>query len=195
MRRNPFILFILVLSVAFLTRTGFSQKADLVLKNGKIITISRDVPRVEAVAIKGEKIIAVGFNMNMKKHIDPERTKIIDLQGKMACPGFNDAHLHFISGGRSLVSLDLRNISSLEKIQEKVKERVRKVKPGQWITGRSWDHSLFPGGKWPTKEILDEVSPDNPVRLTRVDGHSCWVNSKALEVSGITKFTPDPHAG
>ncbi|RKY87488.1 hypothetical protein DRQ09_04410 [candidate division KSB1 bacterium] len=195
MKRITFILFISLTIIFLLAGICFSQKADLVLKNGKIITIYKERPRVEAVAIKGEKIIAVGYNSEIEKFIDPATTKVIDLEGKMACPGFNDAHIHFISGGFSLISLDLRNIASLKKIQQLVKERVDKAKPGEWITGRGWDHSLFPGGKWPTREILDEVSPNNPVMLTRVDGHSCWVNSKALEVSGITKDTPDPHAG
>jgi len=194
MTKKSFVLMVIVLFLVY-AGTILAQDADLVLKNGKIITIDRFNPRVEAIAIKGEKIIAAGYNSEIENYIDPSGTKVIDLEGKMACPGFNDAHVHFISGGQSLTSLNLRYIASLKKIQEMVKERVEQAEPGEWITGRGWEHSLFPGGKWPTKEILDEVAQENPVMLTRVDGHSCWVNSKALEISGITKYTPNPSGG
>jgi len=194
MTKKSFVLMVIVLFLVY-AGTILAQDADLVLKNGKIITIDRFNPRVEAIAIKGEKIIAAGYNSEIENYIDPSGTKVIDLEGKMACPGFNDAHVHFISGGQSLTSLNLRYIASLKKIQEMMKERVEQAEPGEWITGRGWEHSLFPGGKWPTKEILDEVAQENPVMLTRVDGHSCWVNSKALEISGITKYTPNPSGG
>ncbi|HLA39505.1 MAG TPA: amidohydrolase, partial [Candidatus Glassbacteria bacterium] len=122
-------------------------------------------------------------------------TRVIDLAGAFVTPGFNDAHCHLISVGAALEKIDLTGVSSLERVRELVAERVARVKPGELVVGRGWDHTLLPGQQWPTKEILDEVSPDNPVFLSRVDGHSLLVNSYVLKRAGITRATPDPEGG
>ena len=169
--------------------------ADLVVKNAKIVTIDKTNPRAQAVAVIGETIIAVTSNRKIGQYIDPEKTKVIDAGGKLLIPGFNDAHLHFMGGGNSLMNLDFRYMTDIKKIQQMVKERAAEVGQGILVQGRSWDHELFPDKKWPTKEILDEVAPKNPVVLSRTDGHSCWVNSYVLRTSGISKNTPDPQGG
>jgi len=171
------------------------QIADLVLKNGKIVTIDKNNPRAEAVAIKDDKFIAVGTNKEIDKYTDIQVTKIIDLEGKLAVPGFIDAHIHFEGGGVSLMQIDLNGVTTLTEIQRRVKEKVDEVEDGVWVYGRGWDHEMLPDKKWPTKEIIDTVAPKNPVVLRRVDGHSSLVNSLVLKISGITKNTPDLHGG
>lgn len=177
------------------TKAYKGESADLVIKNAEIVTIDKDNPRAEAVAIKGEFIIAVTSNKKINQYIGEGITKVIDAKGRLLVPGFNDAHIHFTSGGRSMMNLDFRYVHDLETIQQMVKEKVAQSKPGELIVGRGWEHETFPDKKWPTKEILDAVAPDNPVMLSRADGHSVWVNSYIIERSEITKDTPDPPNG
>lgn len=177
------------------TKAYKGEPADLVIKNAEIVTIDKDNPRAEAVAVKGEFIIAVTSNKKINQYIEEGITKVIDAKGRLLVPGFNDAHIHFTSGGRSMMNLDFRYVHDLETIQQMVKEKVAQSKPGELIVGRGWEHETFPDKKWPTKEILDAVAPDNPVMLSRADGHSVWVNSYIIERSEITKDTPDPPNG
>ncbi|MCK4431825.1 MAG: amidohydrolase, partial [Candidatus Aminicenantes bacterium] len=177
------------------TKAYKGEPADLVIKNAKIVTIDKDNPRAEAVAVKGEFIIAVTSNKKINQYIGEGITKVIDAKGRLLVPGFNDAHIHFTSGGRSMMNLDFRYVHDVETIKQMVKEKVAQSKPGELIVGRGWEHETFPEKKWPTKEILDAVAPDNPVMLSRADGHSVWVNSYIIERSGITKDTPDPPNG
>lgn len=177
------------------TKAYKGEPADLVIKNAKIVTIDKDNPRAEAVAVKGEFIIAVTSNKKINQYIGEGTTKVIDAKGRLLVPGFNDAHIHFTSGGRSMMNLDFRYVHDLKTIQQMVQEKVAQSKPGELIVGRGWEHETFPGKKWPTKEILDAVAPDNPVMLSRADGHSVWVNSYIIERSEITKDTPDPPNG
>lgn len=170
------------------------EKADMVLHKGKIFTSEYDNSFVEAVAVKNNKILFVGSNDEAKKFIGPT-TEVLDLRGKIAVPGFIDAHLHFASGGRSLATLTFRGVDSVEKVQEIVAAKIAELPEGAPVFGSQYDHTLFPGGAWPTKEDLDKVSPSNPVVIRRVDGHSIWVNSLALKQSGINKNTPSPFGG
>ena len=191
---------IFVLSYFVLLNIGCSKSydgplADLVIKNANIVTIDKDNPRAQAIAIKGENILAVGSYSKIKKYIDEAATQVIDAGGRLLIPGFNDAHIHFLSGGRSLMNLDFRYVFDPQEIAQMVKEKVDKVEPGVLISGRGWEHETFPDKKWPTKEILDAVAPDNPVILSRADGHSIWVNSYVIKMSGITKKTPSPPNG
>jgi len=196
--RNAVLLgiFLLMLMVAGGCEEKYSgPMADLVIKNAKIVTLDKENPRAEAVAVKGEKIIGVTSNLEVNKFIRKDVTHVIDAQGRLLVPGFNDAHIHFISGGLGLMNLDFRYITDVSVIQQMVKERVDQSKPGELIIGRGWDHELFPNKEWPTKEILDDVAPDNPVALYRTDGHSVWVNSYVIQRSGITENMPDPPGG
>ncbi|MCK5148705.1 amidohydrolase [bacterium] len=169
--------------------------ADLVVLNARIITLDSQNPEACALAVIGEKIVAIGSKRQISPAIEEGRTKVIDAGGRLLIPGFNDAHLHFLGGSQSLMNLDFRYIDDPLIIQKMVARRVTEVRPGELIRGRGWDHELFPGGVWPTKELLDVVSPDNPVVLSRTDGHSIWVNTYAMRQSGISKNTPVPDGG
>jgi predicted amidohydrolase YtcJ len=171
------------------------KTADLVLMNGNIVTVDKSNPRAEALAVKGDTIVAVGSYEEIKAYIDKQQTKIIDLQGKLALPGFNDSHVHFVDGGHALMSISLDGVTSLEEIQRRVRERIKDKNEGEWITGGGWDQEILPGKRWPTKELLDEVAPNNPVALSRICGACTLVNSYVLRISGIAKDTPNPPGG
>lgn len=177
-------------------RPGYEgPPADLVVKNAKIVTIDEDNPRAEAIAVLGEKILAVTTNTRIEDYIEQGTTKVIDAGGRLLVPGLNDAHIHFMSGGSSMMNLDFRYVHDVESIAQMVADAVEHADPGEVIRGRGWDHETFPDKKWPTKEALDRVAPDNPVILSRADGHSVWVNGYVIRESGITKDTPDPPNG
>lgn len=170
-----------------------NEKADLVIINGKVFTVDKDNPAAEAVAIKGEYIVAVGSYSDISALIEKGATRVIDAGGRLVIPGFNDAHAHF--GPLDPDYIELRYTTDPAVITEKVKAQVAKSKPGELIRGGHWEHEMFIDKKWPTKELLDNVSPENPVMLSRADGHSVLVNSYILKASGITKDTPDPFGG
>ncbi len=170
-----------------------TERADLVIINGKVLTIDKDNPMAEAIAVKGETIIAVGSTAEISKLISDRTTKIIDAGGRLVIPGFNDAHVHFHPLDPDYI--ELRYTIDPSVITAKVREQVAKSKPGVLIKGGHWEHEMFTDRKWPTKELIDKVSPDNPVMLWRADGHSVLVNSYILKASGITKNTPDPFGG
>jgi len=189
---------ILSLMIGFLSFCGTStmgSKADLVITNANVLTIDKNLPYAEAVAVRGEKILAVGSNSEVGKYIKSGSTVVFDAGGRLLIPGFNDAHIHFTSGGRSMMNLDFRYVHDVETIRRMVAEKVKQAKPGELIVGGGWEHETFPDKKWPTKEVLDSVAPDNPVILSRADGHSVWVNSYIIERSGITGETPNPPNG
>lgn len=170
-----------------------ATKASLVI-TGKIFTGLDSPAFVEALAVAGGKILATGTRKEIKKYIGPE-TRLIELKDGVAMPGLTDAHTHFSSGGRSLIELSFRGVDSVEKVQQMVAEKIKELPPGSPVFGREYDHTLFPEQKWPTREDLDQVSPQNPVVIRRVDGHSAWLNSLALKISGIDKKTRDPFGG
>jgi predicted amidohydrolase YtcJ len=169
------------------------EKADVVIINGKVLTIDKENPLAEAVAIKGEKIIAVGSTAKISGMIVKGTTRVIDATGRLVIPGFNDAHVHF--GPLDPDYIELRYTTDPSVITKKVKEQVAKSKPGELIQGGHWEHEMFNDKMWPSKELIDGVSPENPVMLSRADGHSVLVNSYVLKASGITKDTPDPFGG
>lgn len=169
------------------------EKADMVIINGKVLTIDKDNPNCEAIAIKGEKIIATGTTEKIKGFIKKDVTKVIDARGRLVLPGFNDSHVHF--GPLDPDFIELRYTTDPTVITEKVAAQVAKSKPGQLIEGGHWVHEMFIDKKWPTRELIDKVSPDNPVLLERADGHSVLVNSYVLKISGITKETKAPFGG
>jgi predicted amidohydrolase YtcJ len=171
-----------------------ADRADLVLTHGKVFTANEAAPWAEAVAVTGGRIVAVGTDDDIERLIGP-RTKVLDVRGKLVIPGLIDAHTHFASGGRSLIGLSFRGIASIAKVQEMIAAKIRDLPAGALVSGSAYDHSLFPGGAWPTKKDLDKVSASNPVVIERVDGHSIWVNSLALKRAGITKETKDPFGG
>ena len=170
-----------------------TESADLVILNGKIITMDDENPSVEAIAVKGEQIIMTGTTREVKKLVSEGKTTVIDASGRLVLPGFNDAHVHF--GPLDPDYIELRYTTDPSVFTEKVSAQVAKSKPGQLIRGGHWEHEMFIDKKWPTKDLIDKVSPDNPVILTRADGHSVLVNSYILKASGITKRTKAPFGG
>jgi predicted amidohydrolase YtcJ len=174
--------------------------ADLVLRNGKIVTLDRAMPQVEAIAITGGKIVAVGSNAQMAREIQPS-TRIIDLNGRLAIPGFIEGHGHFMGLGESKMMLNLRDAKNWEQIVAMVAAAAKEAKPGEWIVGRGWHQE-----KWdvrptpnvngfPVNTTLNAVSPNNPVFLEHVSGHAAFVNDAALAKAGITRDTPNPPGG
>lgn len=184
--------YLFLLFLCACTSSTQDPTADLVIKNAKIITIDKENPRAEAIAMMNETILAVGSNGDMDPYVDKD-TRVIDAKGRLLVPGFNDAHIHFAP--IDLDYVELRYITDPNIITERVKERVAKAKPGELIRGGHWEHEMFVDKKWPSKELIDKVAPNNPVVLSRADGHSVLVNSFVIENSGITKDTPDPFGG
>jgi len=170
-----------------------NHTADLVIRNAKVVTIDKDNPRSQAIAFKGQTIIAVASNEDIEKYIGKGRAKIIDAQGRLVVPGFNDAHIHFNFVDPDYI--DLRYITDPKIITKRVKEAVAKSEPGELIRGGNWEHEMFYNKQWPTKELIDTAAPNNPVVLSRADGHSVLVNSYIINNSDITKDTPDPFGG
>ena len=187
---------IISLSAAIMIQAGSCDstgKADLVILNGKVFTVNDENPIAEAIAVKGEKIIYTGSSKEAEKMVKKGTTKVIDANGRLVLPGFNDAHVHF--GPLDPDYIELRYTSDPAVFTEKVSAQVAKSKPGQLIRGGHWEHEMFTDRKWPSKELIDKVSPDNPVILTRADGHSVLVNSYILKASGITRNTVAPFGG
>ena len=167
--------------------------ADLVIKNAKVVTIDKDKPRAQAIAFKSETIVAVTSNERIEEYVKEGVSRIIDAEGRLVVPGFNDAHIHFNFIDPDYI--DLRYITDSSVITEKVREAVAKAKPGELIRGGRWEHEMFTDKQWPTKELIDPVAPNNPVTLSRADGHSVLVNNYVIRNSGITEDTPDPFGG
>ncbi|HEX8633463.1 MAG TPA: amidohydrolase [Pyrinomonadaceae bacterium] len=164
----------------------------LVLTNGKIFTADAGGTMAEAVAVEGERIVAVGTSADIARAYKGART--VDLRGRLVTPGFNDAHLHFINGGLSLLRVELVGARTLAEAKARIAAKVRELPPGAWILGRGWDHTLW-GGQWPTRADLDAVAPNNPVFVQRVDGHVSWANTLALKQAKVTRATPAPEGG
>jgi predicted amidohydrolase YtcJ len=202
MKKSTFCLtiFFLVLAIGLIPSCKKSQPADLVLINGKIVTMDESKPVVEALAVRQGRILAVGSNKTIKSHISGS-TQTIDLEGKLAIPGFNESHGHFNSLGYSKMQLDLMNIKNWDEAVDMVKKAVSKTKPGEWIRGRGWHQE-----KWdrvpkpnvdglPFHDSMSRISPENPVLLSHASGHSCFANAKAMELAGIDERTPNPPGG
>ena len=186
--------FVWLFSLFGLLIMGCEENADVLILNGKIWTVDEKQSLTEAVAIKGDKILAVGWSQDMKGLVD-QQTEIIDVEGKLVLPGFNDAHLHFLGGGLSLLQVNLAGCKTPDEVSQKIIERASELPEGHWITGRGWDHTLFNKGVWPDKKLLDKAAPKHPVFVRRVDGHVGWANSLALRVAGIDRSTVPPSGG
>ncbi|MHC4599641.1 MAG: amidohydrolase [Planctomycetota bacterium] len=206
-RRKSLLLFaglsllgVAVAVVLLAMQGGKGEHADLVLLNGKIITVDEDRPEARALAARGGILVAVGSDEDARNWIGP-KTKVIDLEGKLAVPGFIEGHGHFLSLGYARMSLDLSDAKTWGEIVIRVKGAVEKALPGEWILGRGWHQE-----KWekvpdpnvdglPFHRALSAVSPDHPVFLTHASGHSAIANEKAMRLAGVTKETRDPPGG
>ena len=176
-----------------------AQAADMVLRGGKVFVADSAGTMAQALAIRDGKVVALGRDEDVAPLIGP-RTEVVELQGKLVTPGFNDAHLHFGAGGLSLLNVQLGGTTSLAQIEERIHAAAAAAKPGEWIMGRGWDQTRLPASElgpdgWPRRTVLDRAAPDNPVVLRRVDGHTSWVNAEALRLAGIDRNTPSPAGG
>lgn len=163
------------------------------LRNGAIYTMNAAREWAEAVAVDGGRIVYVGTDSAVKKWIGG-RTQVIDLEGKMLLPGFHDSHVHPLSGGLELGECNLNGLETQEQILETIRRYAQQNPAAPWIRGGGWDLPIFPGAN-PHKSLLDQIVSDRPVYLSAADGHSVWVNSKALQIAGITTDTPDTPNG
>jgi len=168
--------------------------ADLALINGKVLTMNPAQPHYDAIAIKDDRIVKVGTKDAISKWIG-KNTQVINLKGKTVVPGFIDTHIHVADFGRLLAWIDLTDISSIEEMQKKLIKHVRKTPKGKWIIGRGWDQTRFAEKRFPTRFDLDVITPDNPLIFYHLFGQKCVVNSKALELAGVTKQTSSPPEG
>ncbi|HKQ38967.1 MAG TPA: amidohydrolase family protein, partial [Verrucomicrobiae bacterium] len=168
--------------------------ADLIVVNAKVRTMDPSKPMAEAVAISGNLITHVGTTAEVKQMAGP-RARVIDAGGRLVLPGFNDAHVHFLSGGFHLSGIDLRTAKTPDEFTRRIGEFAAKLPKGRWITGGEWDHELWPGAPLPTKGMIDSVTPNTPVFVSRLDGHMALANSVALKLGAITLETKDPPGG
>ncbi|MFM9369859.1 amidohydrolase [Streptomyces sp. Da 82-17] len=169
-----------------------STPADLVLTDGPVHTLSPARARASSLAVRGERIVAVGHD-EVRELIGP-RTEVVDLRGKLLIPGFQDAHVHPVGGGMEMGQCDLSGATTLTAYREMISAYARSHPDAEWITGGGWAMEAFPGGL-PTAAELDALVPDRPVYLVNRDHHGAWVNSRALECAGIDARTPDPADG
>ena len=200
--RKEFLILIIIFTVIFtLTSCQVSANAaDLVLRNGRIITMDNRWPQVSALAVKGDRISAIGSDRDMLRYTGME-TQVIDLKGMLTIPGFIEGHGHFYSLGASLMELELRNAENWDAIIALVAAEVKNKKPGTWIVGRGWHQN-----KWTTKpqpnvgglpihHKLSAVSPQNPVFLSHTSGHGVFVNQAAMLASGVSEKSVNPPGG
>jgi predicted amidohydrolase YtcJ len=176
------------------------EPADLVLTNGRVVTVDPGKPEAEAIAVRGDRVEAVGSSREIKAYIG-QRTEVIDLAGRFAMPGFVESHAHFTGVGTAKTQLELMKTRTWDEIVAMVAEAAKKAKPGDWIVGRGWHQE-----KWdrkpletvegfPTHELLTKAAPDNPVVLTHASGHATVANAKAMELGGVTRKTQNPAGG
>jgi len=171
------------------------KPADLALKNGSVWTVDGRSPLAEAIAIRGNEILAVGSAAEIEAATGPQ-TRVIDLAGRLVLPGFNDAHTHFVEfAARAAMMVDLYGVTSLEALQQRVREHAAAHPAAAWLLGTRWFPSRFEGGAWPSRLELDAVESQRPLAILDVDHHSCWVNSRALQELGYSAQTPDPPGG
>jgi predicted amidohydrolase YtcJ len=174
-----------------------SEPANVIVINARIYTVNPRQKWAEAIAVRGDKIIAVGERKQIEALRGPS-TKVIDAGQRLLLPGFTDCHIHFMDGSLGLTRVDLNGATTIEEIQKRVKEYsdAHPARPNDpWIQGMGWTYPTFGPSALPNKKILDDVVPDRPVYLVAFDGHSSWANSKALAMAGIDRNTPDPPNG
>ncbi len=203
MLRRPFLaaLALLALAVPVPARVVLAaEPADLVLLNATVHTVDLKRPRAEAVAVRGNRIAAVGTSAEIQAYVGP-RSRVMDLRGRTVVPGFDDAHAHFLGIGFARLDVDLVGTASFDEVVARVEKAVQARAPGEWIRGRGWHEEKWTAPArgavrgFPTHASLSAISPDNPVVLERADGHAVLVNAKAMAHFGITRATRPPEGG
>jgi predicted amidohydrolase YtcJ len=189
----------LILSTVVIAQPA-QPPATLVLRNGKVVTVDAAMPEAQAIAIRGDRIAAVGSNESIQSFIGPS-TQVIDLRGQLAIPGLVESHGHFMGLGSSKLTLDLMDVKDWDEIVSMVAAAAKQAKPGEWILGRGWHQEKWSSVPKPNVEgfpfhdALSKVSPDNPVMLTHASGHATFVNAKAMEAANLTRTTANPSGG
>lgn len=185
-----------LLTLVLLAGAGFAQRpaADLIVTNAKVWTVDPKQPQAEAVAVVGDRLVAVGTAAEMEAWRGTQ-TKIIDAGGRRVLPGFNDAHVHFVDGSSSLTEVQLKNAKSIQDFALRIGEYGSRLPPGEWVTGGNWDEQSFTDPKVPTKEDIDALTRNTPVFVSRYDGHMALANSLALKTAGVTAKTKDVPGG
>jgi predicted amidohydrolase YtcJ len=182
MNRLSLVVFMLLVIAC---NTNSVKSPTLVLVNGKIFTAENLTSFSEAIAITGNSITALGKTDEIKK-LAGDSTQVVDLQGKLVIPGFNDAHIHFLNGSKGLAEVELTSTQSAEEVKSYIQKYVTEHPNSLWITGRGWQYTFYENG-FPTRKMLDSLISDKPAYIRAYDGHTAWVNSKALELAGINK--------
>ena len=193
----PRIAAIALASVAASSSLSHAQnqpKADLIVVNANVYTVDDARPRASAFAVRAGKIVFVGSDREAR-FLGGSATKVVDAGGRTVIPGMVDAHAHLLGLGNSLRNVQLAGSKTYDEVIAKVVERAKTAKPGEWILGRGWDQNLWPDKKFPTHEALSRAVPNNPVVLTRIDGHALLANEMALKAASITPATRDPSGG
>jgi predicted amidohydrolase YtcJ len=169
-----------------------AEDVDLLLFNGNVYTVNEKQPRAQAIAVKKDRIVFVGSNADAKKF---HAARTFDLNGKTVVPGLTDSHCHIFGIGERELTLNLEGTNTLDDFLAKVKTRLAQTPQGKWITGRGWIETFWKPPQFPTRQDLDKIAPDNPIFLTRADGHAAIANSAALKIAKIDKNTPNPFGG
>ncbi len=185
---------LLVTTAPALAQSSKELAADTIVLHGRVYTVNAAQPWVQALAIHGDKIVAVGEDSKIEKLRQPG-TKVIDAGGRLVLPGFVDCHIHFLDGSLSLGRVNLEGARNPADIQQRLRDYAAKHPGNDWVRGRGWDYAMFGAAALPHKKYLDELFPDRPVFLEGYDGHTYWANSKALTMAGVTAKTPDPPNG
>ena len=189
-----FLLRYLVVSISSFVAAQSTPPADLIITNAQIYTVNPQQKWAEAIAIRGDKIVAVGDAAKVDSYRGGS-TKVIDAHQHLLLPGFTDSHIHFLDGSLNLQHLHLQDVKTLNQALALLKDFAKAHPDDAWLLGRGWDYTIFAPSGMPDKKYLDAVVPDRPVYIEGFDGHTWWANSKALQLAGITRDTPDPPGG
>jgi predicted amidohydrolase YtcJ len=189
-----FALCVLVIMTALHAKAESKPSASLIVTNAAVYTVDKQQPKAEAVAVIGDRVVAVGSRADIDLWRGPQ-TKVIDAGGKLLLPGFNDAHVHFIQGGAQLEQVQLTDAATPEEFAKRIAAQVKKTPKGEWILGGRWDETKWPKQELPTKDLVDPITGDTPIFVERYDGHEALANSAAMKLAGIDAKTPEVPGG
>ena len=192
--KGYFLHVVVALAFALCATAQTNPAANLIIQNARVWTVDPSQPEAQAVAILGDRIVAVGSNQQVEVWRGAH-TSVVDADGRRLLPGFNDAHVHFVDGGSQLDNVELNDATSAQEFARRIRERAVKTATGSWLLGGDWDETKWSPAELPTKELIDAATPNTPVAVNRYDGHMVLANSLALKLAGITAQTPDPDGG
>ena len=194
MKSKLAVYFLILMTAAIQATAEAKPSATLIVTNAAVYTVDKQQPKAEAVAVIGDRIVAVGSRADIDLWRGPQ-TKVIDAGGKLLLPGFNDAHVHFIQGGAQLDQVQLTDAATPEQFAQRIAAQVKKTPKGEWIMGGRWDETKWSKPELPTKELVDPVTRGTPIFVERYDGHEALANSAAMKMAGIDAKTPDVAGG